>query len=91
MVTQIQSDLIMLLKSFGLDKETTTSIVVLCRTDENCQKMIDEIIYRYDQKGTVTEQDIQKIGLYLTGTRKTDPTLTARSVKDLTNKKGELK
>ena len=73
MVTQVQHDLIRLLKSMEIDMETTVSIVALCRTDENRRKMIQEIIYRYDQKGTVTEQDIQKIGLYLTGTRKTNP------------------
>lgn len=67
MVTQIQHNLIGLLKNLGLYKETTVAIVALCKTDENRQRMIEEIINRYDEKGEVTEQDIQKIGLALTG------------------------
>lgn len=70
MLTQVDKKLITLLKAFGLDKDTTVAISVLCRTDENRQKMIDEIIRIYDKNGTVTEQEIQMIGLRLTGTRK---------------------
>lgn len=79
MVTQVQSNLIELLKSLGLDRETTVAIVTLCETDENRAKMINSIIEIYDQKGTVTEQEIQMIGLMLTGERKssnTDSTTT---------------
>lgn len=67
MVTKVQSDLIELLKACGLSKEDTVAELVLLKTDENRQRMIDEIIHRYDEKGEVTEQDIQKIGLALTG------------------------
>ena len=70
MVTQTQHDLIRLLKSFGLDKETTVAIVGLAKTDENRAKMIQMIIELYRETGEVTEQDIQKIGLMLTGDRK---------------------
>ena len=72
MITKTESNLIRLLKSCGLDKETTVAVSILCKTDENREKMIQAIIDRYDQKGEVTEQDIQKIGLYLTGQRKTE-------------------
>ena len=67
MVTKVQSDLIEMLKACGLSKEDTAAELVLLKTDENRQRMIDEIIHRYDEKGEVTEQDIQKIGLALTG------------------------
>ena len=70
MVTQIQSDLIGLLKSLGLNRETTVSIVALAKTDENRAKMIQMIVTLYMEKGEVTEQDVQKIGLMLTGIRK---------------------
>ena len=66
MVTEIQSNLIGLLKACGLDKETTVAEVALLGTDENRQKMIDAIIQRYEQKGTVTDQDIAKMGMMLT-------------------------
>ena len=67
MITQTEKNLIALLKSLGLDKETTVGTSILLRTDENRQRMIEEIIYLYDKKGEVSEQDIQKIGLILTG------------------------
>ncbi len=67
MVTKIQSDLIGLLKACGLSEEDTIAELILLKTEENRQRMIEAIIYRYDQKGEVTEQDIQKIGLMLTG------------------------
>ena len=34
MVTKTESNLIRLLKSFGLDKETTVAVSILCKTDE---------------------------------------------------------
>ena len=67
MVTKIQSDLIRLLKACGLSQEDTVAELTLLKTDENRQKMIDEIIAIYDRKGAVTEQEIQMIGLRLTG------------------------
>lgn len=70
MITQTEKDLIQLLKSFGLDMETTVNITILAKTDENRAKMIQMIITLYREKGEVTEQDIQKIGLMLTGSRK---------------------
>jgi len=82
MVTQVQHDLIRLLKSFGLDMETTVSTVALCRTDENRAKMIGMIIARYDEKGEVTEQDIHKIGLLLTGSLKQSPTNSTKTEAD---------
>ena len=70
MITETQSNLIYLLKACGLDKETTVSITCLCETDEKRQMLIDAIIYRYDQKGEVTEQDIQKMCLMINGSLK---------------------
>ena len=70
MLTETEKNLIRLLKSFGLDKETTVSIGILAKTDENRKKMMKMIIELYYEKGVVTEQDIQKIGLMLTGKRK---------------------
>ena len=70
MITKTDRDLIRLLKACGLDRETTVAISILCKTDENRQKMIDLIIEQYDRTGEVTEQYIQKVGLYLTGDRK---------------------
>ena len=66
-MTETRRDLIILLKECGIDRETTVAIVNLCKTDENRGKMIQMIIRRYEQKGKVTEQDIQMMGLYLTG------------------------
>ena len=70
MISQTEKNLIRLLKSFGLDKETTVATVTLAKTDENREKMIQMIIMLYREKGEVTGQDIQKIGLMLTGDRK---------------------
>ena len=70
MISQTEKNLIRLLKSFGLDKGTTTATVTLAKTDENREKMIDMIIDLYLEKGEVSEQDIQKIGMMLTGDRK---------------------
>ncbi len=67
MVTETQKDLIMLLKSCGLNEDTTVSVVGLCKTDENRDKLIEAIIDRYDQKGNVTEQDILKMVVMLVG------------------------
>lgn len=67
MISQTEKDLIMLLKACGLDKETTVATTILCKTDENRQRMIEAIIAQYDRKGTVSEQDIHKIGIMLTG------------------------
>lgn len=70
MISQTEKDLIQLLKSFGLDKDTTVAAVTLAKTDENRERMIQMIIALYQETGEVTEQDIQKIGLMLTGSRK---------------------
>ena len=70
MLSQVEKDLIRLLKSLGLDKETTVATVILAKTDENRERMIQMIITLYQDKGEVTDQDIQKIGMMLTGSRK---------------------
>ena len=70
MMTKVRSDLIGLLKACGLDVETTVSIVVLCKTDENRQTMIDWIIEYYDKHGNISEDTIQKMLLRLIGDRK---------------------
>lgn len=70
MLTETDKNLIDLLKSLGLDKETTVAISVLAKTDEIREQLIQEIIYRYDQKGEVTEQDIQKMAMMLTCEKK---------------------
>ena len=67
MLTQIEKNLIDLLKSFRLDKETTVAISVLCETDKKRQQMIDEIISLYHRRGEVTEQNIKMLCLMLTG------------------------
>lgn len=70
MLTQVEKNLIRLLKSVGLDRETTVNISILARTDENRMKMINAILDRYQEKGKVTEQEIQRIGLMITSERK---------------------
>ena len=70
MISQTEHRLIALLKGCGLDRETTVAIVGLCETDENRQTMIDWIVEYYDRHGQISEQTIQKMGLYLTGERK---------------------
>lgn len=70
MLTEIQSDLIGLLKSLGIDKETTLNIVVLAKTDEIREKLIQKIVELYMEKGEATEQDVQKILFMLTVKRK---------------------
>jgi len=71
MLTQAEKDLIRLLKSCDLDKETTVGMSTLCKTDEKRRALIDMIIARYDQTGKVpTEQEIQIMHLMLTGERK---------------------
>ena len=50
MITEIQSDLIGLLKDCGLSKEDAVTEVVLLKTDENREKMIEAIIARYDSE-----------------------------------------
>ena len=70
MISQTEKNLIRLLKSFGLDKETTVGTSILAETDKNREKMIQMIIELYRDRGEVTEQDIHKIGLMLTGSRK---------------------
>ena len=70
MISEIECYLIGILKDLGLDRDTTVAISILCKTDENRQLMIEAIMDRYEEKGEVTEEDIQKIGLILTGTLK---------------------
>ena len=70
MITEIQSDLIGMLKSMGLDRETTVNIMVLMETDELREKLMREIALRYEKKGEVAEQDILKFVMILTGSRK---------------------
>ena len=70
MVTQTQHNLIWLLKSCGLDKDETVAIVTLCKTDEIREQLIQNIITLYEEKGEIPEQDIQKLLLMLTGSRK---------------------
>ena len=70
MISQTEKNLIRLLKSFGLDRETTVGTSILAETDENRETMIQAIIELYREKGEVTDQDIQKIGMILTGSRK---------------------
>ena len=80
MLTQTEKDLIRLLKSLGLDMETTVNVSILAKTDENRAKMIQMIISLYYEKGEVSEQDVQKIGLMLTGNRKSDAQLKAEGL-----------
>ena len=75
MISEIESDLIGMLKSLGLDKDTTVSIVTLARTDENRLKLLQMMSDRYLERGEVTEQDVGKMLLLLTGKRK-EPSAT---------------
>ena len=71
MITQIEKDLIALLKSIGLDKETTVGTSILLRTDENRLKMMDELCSMILDKNKIpSEQEVHMIGLALTGDRK---------------------
>ena len=79
MLTQTEKDLITLLKSFGLDKDTTVAISVLSKTDEIRQKLINAIIARYDEKGEVAEQDIQKMLVMLTCKKKPSSTNSTKT------------
>lgn len=71
MITEVEGNLIDLLKSLGLDRETTVATSILLETDENRQKMIDELCTMIlDEQITPTEQDVHWIGLALMGKRK---------------------
>lgn len=69
-MTEIRSDLIGMLKSLGVDREQTVMTVALCGTDENRLTLMKMMAQRYQEKGTVTEEDIGKMLLYLVGERK---------------------
>ena len=79
MITETESNLIGLLKSFGLDKETTIAASILCKTDEKRQALIDAIIDRYYQKGMVTEQEIQIMAMMLTCEKKQSNTTSTKT------------
>ena len=70
MLTEIQSDLIGMLKSLGIDRETTVAIGALTKTDENRLRLMQMMAQLYEEKGEVKEQDIQKMVLMITGSRK---------------------
>ena len=70
MITEIQSDLIGMLKSMGINKESTLAIMSLTETDENRLRLLQAIAQLYKEKGEVTEQDILKMILMLIGSRK---------------------
>ena len=65
-----EQNLLKLLASLQIERDTIHCITELAETDENRQEMIWAICDRYEEKGIVTEQDVQKIGLMLTGTLK---------------------
>ena len=68
---QIGYNLMCLLKSLNIDKETAVSIAIMAKTDENRQELIWAICDRYEEKGTVTEQDVLKLLLIINGRLKT--------------------
>ena len=70
MITEIQSDLIGMLKSLGIDKETTIAIMTLTETDKIRLRLMQLMVQLYEEKGEVEEQDVQKLLLMLTGSRK---------------------
>ena len=70
MITEIQSDLIGMLKSMGINKESILAIMSLTETDENRLRLLQAIAQLYKEKGEVTEQDILKMILMITGNRK---------------------
>ena len=70
MITEIQRKFILLLKSIGLDKETTLATDDLARTDENRQTLIDWILEYHETRGQVTDEVVGKMLLYLIGERK---------------------
>ena len=76
-MTEIRSDLIGMLKSMGIDEESTVATVQLAKTDENRLKLMQMMADRYIQKGKVTDEDIGKMPLFLVGERKSSaPNLT---------------
>ncbi|MBQ2378491.1 MAG: hypothetical protein II297_08835 [Clostridia bacterium] len=70
MITEIQNDLIGMLKSLGINKESTLAIMSLTKTDEIRLRLLQAMAQLYKEKGEVTEQDILKLILMLTGSRK---------------------
>ena len=70
MISKTEKNLIRLCKACGLSKQKTIEIITLSQTDEIREQLIQGIIDRYDQKGEVTEEDIQKMSMMLTCTKK---------------------
>ena len=70
MLTEMEKYLIRLLKILGQDKNSTIAIDALCETDENREKMIEELIEIYKKHGAVTDHEIGMILLRLIGDRK---------------------
>ena len=60
-------DLIMLLKSLEISETAAMTIIVyLGKSQENIEKMINSIIARYEEKGTVTEEELLKMTIMIT-------------------------
>ena len=63
-------------KSLEIDKETTVAIGALTKTDENRLHLMQMMAQLYREKGSVEEQDIQKLDY-----RKTKTTATVIHIK----------
>ena len=75
---KIESDLLRLLKCLDIDRDTAVEISILAETDENRQELIWAICDRYEEKGTVTKQDVLKLLLIITGCLKTSTENTSK-------------
>lgn len=81
-MTEIRSDLIGMLKSLGIDEESTVATVQLAKTDENRLKLMQMMAKRYQEKGKVTDEDVGKMLLFLIGERKQSATNSTRTEAD---------
>ena len=67
MLSETTEDLLMLLKSFELSTDTAMGIMsYLGDSEENQKAMINSIIARYEEKGTVTEEELLKMTIMIT-------------------------
>ena len=68
---QTERNLLSLLAKIDMSWNTALDVSDLAETDENRQELIWAICDRYEENGTVTEQDVLKILLTIIGSLKT--------------------
>lgn len=69
-MTEIRSDLIGMLKSIGLNEDSTVGIVQLAETDENRLKLLQMMSDYYMERGSISEETVGKMLLMLIGSKK---------------------